>query len=349
MSVEQISLPFRVALVALVVVGGLWFVVLRPKSDSTSKSSTAPGVTGLANDVAKAKDAATASDAANANTEAAANAVGSEGTTSTPAANGTAAQPGATANGNAPAKSGLADDAVAGDPSKAVLSAVDEGKVAVVLFWNKKASDDRATRRALRDVDLHHGKVVARAVPIGEVGKYEAITRGAQVLESPTVLVIGAGGKARAITGYTQAKEIDELIGAVGGKAYQAKKAFHLTGFAKVADDACRDFSFNLEQTTDFPTSRAQLVTFFDTGARQMDKTVAQLKSTPATGATARTLKSSLVAFAGRDVALARAASKDLQGGATPATVVQTFLSSEQAASKPSVAAAKKARVSGCQ
>jgi hypothetical protein len=221
--VEQISLPFRVAIVAIVVVGGLWFAVLRPKPASTSTSSAAPGVTGLAKDVAKAKGAAATSDAANANTEAAANAVGSDGTTSTPAAGGTAAQPGTTSNGSAPAKPGLADDAVAGDPSKAVLTAVDEGKVAVVLFWNDKASDDRATRRALRDVDLHHGKVVTRAVPIGDVGKYEAITRGAQVLESPTVLVIGAGGKARAITGYTQAKEIDEVVGSVGGKALTGK------------------------------------------------------------------------------------------------------------------------------
>ncbi|MEN3283833.1 MAG: hypothetical protein V7607_4973 [Solirubrobacteraceae bacterium] len=215
---EQISLPFRVALIALVVVGGVWFVALRPKSDSPPASSTAPGATGLANDVTKAKGAASTSDAANAATEAAANAVGGDGTSAAPAANGTAAQPGPAGKGAAPGKPGLADDAVAGDPSKAVLSAVDEGKVAVVLFWNKKASDDRATRRALRDVDLHHGKVVATAVPIGDVGKYEAITRGAQVLESPTVLVIGAGGKAREITGYTQAREIDEVVGSALGK-----------------------------------------------------------------------------------------------------------------------------------
>jgi hypothetical protein len=209
--VDQLSLPFRVLLVAVVVVGGLWFAVLRPKSDSTSKSSAAPGVTGLANDVTKAKDAA--------------NAAGGDGTTSTPAANATPAQPDATTKGSTPApKSDLAADAVAGDPSKDVLAAVDQGKVAVVLFWNKNASDDRATRRALRDVDTHHGKVVTRAVAIGDVGKYEAITRGAQVLESPTVLVIGAGGKARAITGYTQASEIDELVGAVGGKALTGKK-----------------------------------------------------------------------------------------------------------------------------
>jgi hypothetical protein len=216
--VEQISLPFRVALVALVVVGGLWFAVLRPKPASTTKSSAAPGVTGLTNDVAKAKGAVDASNGAAANTEAAANAAGGDGTSTAPAANGTTTQPGPTGKGAAPGKAVLADDAVAGDPSKAVLSAVDDGKVAVLLFWNKNAADDRATRRALRDVDLHHGKVVATAVPIGDVGKYEAITRGAQVLESPTVMVIGAGGKARAITGYTQAKEIDEVVASALGK-----------------------------------------------------------------------------------------------------------------------------------
>jgi hypothetical protein len=213
--VDQISLPYRIAIVALVVVGGLWFAVLKPKPASDSASTTAPGVTGLANGVDKAKGAVNASNAATAGTEATANAVGGEGTSTAPTASGTATQPATTAK---PAKPSLADDAVDGDPSKAVLADVDAGKVAVVLFWNKKASDDRATRRALRDVDTHHGKVVTRAIPIDEVGKYEAITRGAQVLESPTVLVIGAGGKARAITGYTQAKEIDELVGSALGK-----------------------------------------------------------------------------------------------------------------------------------
>jgi hypothetical protein len=201
-----------------VVVGGLWFTVLKPKSDPPSAATTAPGVTGLANDVSKAKDAATVSDAANAATDAAANAAGGDAASTAPSADGAAAQPGPVGKGAAPGKSSLADDAVAGDPSKGLLSAVDAGKVAVLLFWNKNASDDRATRRALRDVNLHHGKVVTRAVAIGEVGKYEAITRGAQVLESPTVLVIGAGGKARAITGYTQAKEIDEVVGSALAK-----------------------------------------------------------------------------------------------------------------------------------
>jgi hypothetical protein len=347
--VDQISLPYRIGLVALLVVGALWFAVLRPKPATESQpAATAPGVTGLANDVTKAQGAADTSDAANAATDAAANAVDGSGTAVTPST-GTATTPAPGATSPKPAASRLAAAAVASDPSRAVLSAVDAGKVAVVLFWNRKASDDRATRRALRHVERHDGKVVTRAIPVSQVGKYEAITRGAQVLESPTVLVIGAGGKARAITGYTQASEINQLVGVVGGKGYQAKKAFHLTGFAKVADNACRDLSFALEQTTDFPTTRPALVSYFSAGAHEMDKMGARLKATPAKGATASALKASLVSFAARDAALARAANKDLKGGANSAQVVQTFLSSEKAASKPSVAAAKKARVTGCQ
>jgi hypothetical protein len=347
--VDQISLPYRIGLVALLVVGGLWFVLLRPKPvTDTPATTTAPGVTGLANDVTKAKGASDTSDAANAATDAAANAAHGSGTAVTPAT-GTATTPAPGATSSKPAASDLAAAAVAGDPSRAVLSAVDAGKVAVVLFWNRKASDDRATRRALRHVERHHGKVVTRAIPISQVGKYEAITRSAQVLESPTVLVIGAGGKARAITGYTQASEINQLVGVVGGKGYLSKKAFHLTGFAKAADSACRDLSLHLAQTTDFPTTRPALVSYFSAGAREMDKMGARLKATPAKGATAGAFKASLVSYAARDASLARAANKDLKGGANSAQVVQTFLTSEKAASKPSVAAAKKARVTGCQ
>jgi hypothetical protein len=347
--VDQISLPYRIGLVALLIVGGLWFAVLRPKpATDTQPATTAPGVTGLANDVTKAQGAADTSDAANAATDAAANAADGSGTAATPST-GAATTPAPGATSSKPAASALAADAVAGDPSRAVLSEVDAGKVAVVLFWNRKASDDRATRQALRHVERHDGKVVTHAIPVSQVGKYEAITRGAKVLESPTVLVIGAGGKARAIAGYTQANEINQLVGVVGGKGYEAKKAFHLTGFAKVADGACRDLSFNLSQTTDFPTTRTALVSYFSAGAREMDKMGGTLKATPAKGAVAGALKASLVSYAARDASLARAANKDLKGGANSAQVVQTFLSSEKTASKSSVAAAKKARVTGCQ
>jgi hypothetical protein len=197
--VEKLSLPYRIALVALLAVGVLWFVMLRPKAGSEPAPAAAPGVTGLASDIAKAKGAVDAATAA-------------------PPASTTPVKP-AAAKPAAPPKPGLADDAAPGDPSKAILAQVDKGKVAVVLFWNHKASDDRATRNALRAVDRHRGKVVTAAIPVRDVGRYDAITRGAQILESPTVLVIGAGGKARAIAGYTQTREIDQAVSDIGGHA----------------------------------------------------------------------------------------------------------------------------------
>jgi hypothetical protein len=216
--VDQISLPYRIGLVALLVVAGLWFVVLRPKpATQTTPVKTAPGVTGLTNDVKKAKGAVDASNKSADATNAAVNGVGGSASTTTPSSGAAGAARKHAKSGKTPGP-GLADDAVAGDPSRSVLASVDAGKVAVVLFWNRKSSDDRATRQALRGIDRHHGKVVTRAIPISQIGKYDAITRNAQIVESPTVLVIGAGGKARSITGYTQVSEINDLVDLVRAK-----------------------------------------------------------------------------------------------------------------------------------
>jgi hypothetical protein len=370
--VDKISLPFRIVLIVALVFAVVWFLVLRPKPAADSEPAvTPPGVTGLANDVAKANKAVDASNAAAARSEAAANAVGGSSTTATkPSA--TAAKPGATsatatpakaakaakpvapaavakpAKPVAPAKPGLADDAAPGDPSRPLLASVDAGKVVVVLFWNKSASDDRATRRALRAIDLHGGKVVASAVPIGDVGRYEAITRGVQVLESPTVLVIGAGGKARAITGYTQAKEIDQAVSDIGGKGYEARKAFQHKGFAAVADDACKDFGYALEQKSDPPTTVAALSKALATGAVELGHSRTRMVKAKATSADERKLKSALVAFADRDVKWVAEARSQLKAGAAPGTVFLTLVQRESDGNNAYVAAAKKLHVSGC-
>jgi hypothetical protein len=368
--VDKISLPFRILLIAVLVFAVMWFMVLRPKpaADVEPATPTAPGVAGLANDAAKANKAVDASNAAAARSEGAADAVDGS-STSKPAA--TAAKPSAVKSAKPvasaakpakpaakpakpvakpakPAAPGLADDAAPGDPSRPLLAAVDAGKVVVVLFWNDKASDDRATRRALRSIDLHGGKVTASAVPIGEVGRYEAITRGVQVLESPTVLVIGAGGKARAITGYTQAKEIDQAVSDIGGKGFEAKKAFHHTGFAKVADDACKDFGYALEQKSDPPTTVAALSKALGTGAVELRHSRARLAKAKATTADERKLKSALIAFADKDVKWVADARSRLKAGAEPGTVFLTLVQLENDGNDAYVAAAKKLHVRGC-
>jgi hypothetical protein len=364
--VDKISLPFRIVLIVALLFAVVWFLVLRPKPAADGESAvTPPGVTGLANDVAKANKAVDASNAAAARSEGAANAVGGSSTTATkpsakaakpgatnatakPAKPAKAVKPAAPAAVAKPAKPGLADDAAPGDPSRPLLASVDAGKVVVVLFWNKHASDDRATRRALRAIDLHGGKVVASAVPIGDVGRYEAITRGVQVLESPTVLVIGAGGKARAITGYTQAKEMDQAVSDIGGKGYEARKAFRHKGFAAVADDACKDFGYALEQKSDPPTTVAALSKALATGAVELGHSRNRMAKAKATSADERKLKSALVTFADKDIKWVAEARTQLKAGAEPGTVFLTLVQRESDGNNAYVAAAKKLRVRGC-
>jgi hypothetical protein len=234
--VSQISLPFRVALVAMLAVCALWFTVLRPKPPSAEAPlPAAPGTTGLANDVAAAKGASAASDGANARVR---DATGGSTAKSTPKA---AAGPkaGTTPGSKAAKKSAAATKPAAApksapapkpapatkpasaakpaakadaDPSAPLLRALDRDRAVVLLFWNRHGSDDRAVRKAAESVDRHHGRVVVKVVPIASVGRYTAITKGVQILEAPTVLVIAPGGKAHAIAGLTSAPELDQAV-----------------------------------------------------------------------------------------------------------------------------------------
>jgi hypothetical protein len=220
--VDQLSLPYRIALVALLLVAALWFTVLRPKDETAAPAPQAPGVTGLANDVSKAQGAATAANASAARSEGAANAVGAEPAAAAPssaasapassaAASSRAARPSSGAAAKKASTKASRDDAR--DRSAPLLRALDARHAVVLLFWNRAGADDRAVRAAVGRVDRRGGKVRVESASVADVGRYEAITRGVQVVESPTVLVIGPQHTARAITGYTTKAEIDQAVG----------------------------------------------------------------------------------------------------------------------------------------
>jgi len=220
--VSQISLPFRIALVALLAVCAVWFTVLRPKPAADAPLPAAPGTTGLAHDVAAAKGAAAASDAANARVQnatggTAAKPASKPATTGAPNAAKKSSKPAATAKA-APAAKPAAKAApaakakAAADPSAPLLRALDRDRAVVLLFWNRHGSDDRAVRQAAHSVDRRHGRVVVKVVPIASVGRYTAITKGVQILEAPTVLVIAPGGTARAIAGLTSTPELNQAV-----------------------------------------------------------------------------------------------------------------------------------------
>lgn len=207
---DQISPPFRIALVALLAVCALWFTVLKPKDPPVSEPATtpaAPGATGLGNGVDAAKGAAATSGAANAKVQAATGGTTATTATTTPATGA----PATTAGGNGAATPATAKAGT--DAAAPLLRALDRKRAVVLLVYNPRGADDRAVRRAVTATDRDEGRVVVKAVPVAKVGSYESITRGAQILQAPTVLVIGPDHEARAVVGFTTTGELDQLVG----------------------------------------------------------------------------------------------------------------------------------------
>jgi hypothetical protein len=259
----------QIALVAVVLLAGMWFTVLKPKPAAdkatfapvavkpapASSKSVAPGVKGLTSAVDKAKGAAAASDAANAKIQ---KATGSSPAASAPAAAkpaATKATPAASkAKRTAPAKAkstaavktgtkaavpaaarakpaAAATPATAArkpvdvDPSDRLLKFLNKGKTLVILFHGAGA-DDRGARKAVhRTAKADPKHVVSAYIPIGDVGKYEAITSDVQILAAPSVLVIGTNGKATVLSGYVDATVVREAVSDARRAAAAAAKA----------------------------------------------------------------------------------------------------------------------------
>ena len=202
---SQISPPIRIVLIAVVGLLAAWMLFLRPKTEPTvppaPAPATAPGVTGLSNAVDGAKAAGAAQEARDGKVqEATGEASGATGTASAtkPGAKGTAAA--------------AADSAAAKTLPQPVRKALAGNKILVLAFFNPKASDDRAVRRALADVNRWNGEVAVRTADISRVSRFGAITRGVDVQQSPTVVVVDRNEKAELLVGFEDTLSIDQAV-----------------------------------------------------------------------------------------------------------------------------------------
>jgi hypothetical protein len=225
----------QIALVAVVLLAGLWFTVLRPKDDTGSAAPTpaptAPGVNGLTRAVDKAKGAATASDAANARIQKATggSATGTPAAAKPAAAKATAtktaakAAPVRKAAAAKPATTSAAKTDAPADPSHVLLGYLAKGKTVVLLFHGDGA-DDRAARKAVHRAAVKDKNIVAAYAPVTRVGRYEAITTGVEVTTAPTILVIGTDRKATTLTGFVDVDVVRQAVGDARRAAAAAKK-----------------------------------------------------------------------------------------------------------------------------
>lgn len=214
---SQVSRPVQVLLLLTVCFGALWFLMLRPKSPPSAPPQPAPAPapanapqSSFGRAVDKAKQGRAQAEGAAAGRDAASDAVDNPGAGKTDPSTAAPNRPPTTQPGtggpNTPGK------VKAADLPKPVARALEKRKVVLLLFWNRSSTDDRAVRAEFRRVDRRRGRVYVAAAPLSKLGSYGAITRGVQVLQSPTLVVIDRQRRASTIIGYTDATEIDQRV-----------------------------------------------------------------------------------------------------------------------------------------
>src|SRR6476661_120068 len=196
---SQISPPLRILLIGCVVFMAAWFAFLKPGGNTASTPAATPAATtvpakdpnaktstALGHDVQKAVAAKQQTEAAQA---------ASSGEAATPATSSTSSTGGAVAptQGAKPAPAGATKSKSAADALPLPLDvarAMADKKVLVMLFWNPKGADDRAVHQAIKGVGSHHGAVVVHVADVKNISRYAPITRGVDVQQSPSVVVV---------------------------------------------------------------------------------------------------------------------------------------------------------------
>ena len=90
--------------------------------------------------------------------------------------------------------------------------AVRRDKVVAILFWNSRSPEDRRVRGALRDANTYDGRVFIRVAPISDIARYAPITRGVDVQQSPTLVVVDSGLHAESLVGYVSRTTIRQAL-----------------------------------------------------------------------------------------------------------------------------------------
>jgi hypothetical protein len=211
---SQISPPIRILLICAVAFLGVWMLFLRPSTDAgapAAPAATTPVQAGGADpDSASGKLVQKANETAAAQDARAEQLAGGTGETTATAATATTPADPVTA-GTEPGKL-TAKAAAAGGLPPRVLRAIRDHKVLVLLFWSPKSADDKAVRTALSHIDRHKGRVVAHAANLKRIAAYGQITRGADVEQSPTIVVVDRDRKVETLVGYVDRLSIDQAV-----------------------------------------------------------------------------------------------------------------------------------------
>jgi hypothetical protein len=169
------------------------------------------------------------------------------------------------------------DPRLAGLP-KPVARAIGKQKVVVLLFWNGKSADDRAVRAAMRKVDRWDGRVHTDVARLSQISRYNRITRGAEVEQSPTVVVVDRELNARTLVGYVDTATIDQAV----VDAMRNTDGLIKSPYLREVNQLCGRAVISLENTSRVNQGGAEAATYVATQKRRYGAFAADFKALPA-------------------------------------------------------------------
>jgi hypothetical protein len=235
-AMAQLSRPFQIALVAVVLLAGVWLFALQGRSTTTggagSSATVSPSAPAAPVVHKPARTTSKASSSHTSSTRAAAGSASHKVSTSATHApvhraaktvTKTATHTHAKAVTKAPTKAvtkaptstahkgASAPAAATLTGQHAVEADLAKGDVVVLLFWNPSGTDDVATHKAVQAVKSVR-RVAVQEAAANQVASFGSVTRGVQVYATPTIFVIGAHRQAIVLTGVQDAFSIEQTI-----------------------------------------------------------------------------------------------------------------------------------------
>jgi hypothetical protein len=93
-----------------------------------------------------------------------------------------------------------------------VARALNAGRVTVLFFYNVAASDDQATRAAIRAVRGAGGNAALFQDTVSQISKYRRVVGTLGVSQSPAMVVIDRNRNAELLQGYLDAGTIRQTV-----------------------------------------------------------------------------------------------------------------------------------------
>jgi hypothetical protein len=247
---------------------------LRPKTEEIpppAPAATAPAKQPGTTAQSAAGKAVQAAENAKATAESAAKArAGETAAPTAPATKAPAAQPAA----KVAATKLDVDPAALNTLPSGVRKALEARQIVVLGFFNRAALDDRLTKKQLEKVHRFHGRVYVHAAALKAVQRYQVITRGVDVSQTPSIVVIDRDMKAQLLTGYVDHVRVEQaIVDAMRRSDMPVVKSPYL----RKANALCGTYTSNLTLTfeglEDSPRSTIRR------SARQFDRFAARLQA----------------------------------------------------------------------